>query len=383
MPFEKVLLLMSENDRAAIACLRSLDEKVQIIPSFNNKSIFNSLIVPENLRRNITYYNSNNEEDFINSLIQIKKKHGSFKVFLFGDQTSYWLLTNKKRLLSYNIYVKGPETEAYTTMLNKKNFLEISSEYGMLIPKTINYIEVMNKKFEKKFVIKPKESTENERILDDPMLIENKKSFQYLKSLDLDFDNHILQEYVYGPSVYYMSLYNNGDKIIDFTQKNIAQQPGGKSVIKAIPSEIPEYIKEKVDALMRDFNWTGPMMIEFKLMDDKYYNIECNPRLWGPLQLAIDNGINFANAMYEPSNYKNKNDYKAEKEVGYLWKTGYLLGFLYKITTKTNFQRYNVNKEFIFKDVWFRKGTRLYSIIEFPLTIIKILKNRLFKKVDN
>jgi predicted ATP-grasp superfamily ATP-dependent carboligase len=53
--------------------------------------------------------------------------------------------------------------------------------------------------------------------------------------------------------------------------------------------------------LLRDFDWQGIAMVEFK-RDDKSgapYMMEINGRLWGSLQPAIDAGVDFPNLLVQ------------------------------------------------------------------------------------
>lgn len=376
----KVLLLMNENNRAAVACMRSLKNKnLKLITAYNKKSIINKAISMNMQNVILEKYTSETEKSFIDSIIQIQKRNGELKVFLFGDQVSYWLIRNKKYLNSKKVFFDSPTLDSYTRMLNKGSFLELIKEYEINEPERLETNYIMNTNFSRKFVIKPKSNTgETQSILKSPLLIENETAFKKLKNRDIDFKEHIIQEYVEGPSYYYTAIYSEGNKLMDFSQKNIAQQPGGKSVIKAIPINLPVKTVNNIDNMMSYLNWNGPMMIELKKNKKEFLAIECNPRLWGPLQLAVDNGIDYPIVMYNLHNKEVKT--KQKNKTGYVWITGYLLGILYKIKTRTNFQIFrNDNKNIKYKDIWFRKDTGIFAILELPHTVYSIIQSLIAK----
>ncbi|MEJ2544102.1 MAG: hypothetical protein P8Y99_08540 [Calditrichaceae bacterium] len=131
---------------------------------------------------------------------------------------------------------------------------------------------------------------------------------------------------------------------------------------------MPDELISKIDKLFKTLKWKGVMMFEFKKgIDGKFYAIECNPRFWGPLQLSLDNGVNFTKSLI----YNKKFSEPETAKQSYIWLAGYLHGLLIKIQTKTHFQKYHsLSGYHMIKDVWFRKDTFLYFFIE-PIYILK------------
>ena len=79
-------------------------------------------------------------------------------------------------------------------------------------------------------------------------------------------------------------------------------------------------------------------MFELKqdLSSGRYYAIECNPRLWGPSMLCIDNGLDIFSPLcfLPPKNLGNP-----DKIAGYLWTSGYIEGF-YRIEDEEPFSEF-------------------------------------------
>ncbi|MHA6261268.1 hypothetical protein ACXYMX_15490 [Sporosarcina sp. CAU 1771] len=374
---KKILILANENERAAVSCLRSLEHAdVDIYIAFSERRIKNYITFKSYISKDIYYYSNKSKDQFINSLLNIQKRIGDFFLFNFGDSITRWSIEERKKLALNGVDIKSPNLSSFDLMLNKHSFIECCLKYQLDVPLEIAAEIYLKNNFKDKFVIKAKlnEETYDDSILKSPLLIENKKSWIRLKNKKINIEKHFVQEYIEGPSIYYCALYSSGYKVTHFVQKNVVQQPGGKSVIKAVPSQLPERIIDRIDNMMLDMDWEGIMMIEFKELNGKFYAIECNPRLWGPLQLAIDNGIDFPSSIVDnntqPKSINDTNDY------GYLWMNGFLLGVLYMFQTKTKFQihSHKQNKKLIYKDVWVRRDTFLYSILEFPIMLLERIK---------
>ncbi|PKM58432.1 MAG: hypothetical protein CVU98_01135 [Firmicutes bacterium HGW-Firmicutes-3] len=374
-----ILLLANENERAAITCLRSLERhSLSVHLAFSNKSFINLLIFKNYINKSHSYYNKSSEEEFLQSLISIKNEIGDYLVFPFGDQLSYWLVKNNELLKNQGIIVNGPKLDAFNTMLDKKCFLDYANKHGISIPKEIDIKKILSGNFKSKFVIKSNENSKDDsNVIKAPVLIENNKSFRKLIEKKLTLEKHFVQEYLDGPSIYYCAYYKNGVNILFFSQITVCQQPGGKSVIKAIPYNLSTKIIEKIDGMMFELDWSGPMMIELKKNKSDYYAIECNPRLWGPLQLALDNGVDFPSCLAGINIVKEKTN-----NIGFIWRTGYLIGLLYKIQTNTKFQKnkYDMGKKIKYRDIWFLKDTYVYGVMEFFIIVFDLVRKKLRRK---
>ena len=102
------------------------------------------------------------------------------------------------------------------------------------------------------------------------------------------------QEFVAGQSFYLLYYFAKSGEVVSFSQKNLAQQPGGKSIIAAEPAAIHlSAASRPYEEMFRDLGFTGLVMVEvIEDKDGNFVMIEANPRFWGPSQLFVDNGIN-------------------------------------------------------------------------------------------
>ncbi len=371
----KVLVLI-ENSRAAIAELRSLkkmeDMEVHLAVS---RKVFTDKIRYHKYIDSANYYSYGDIKNIIVFLEKLVEKIGSFMVLPNGEDVLREIVKSKRQLKELQIGISIPDENTYRLFSDKLTFAKVCNEFGIRTP---HEEEVGSKHFDQKFVIKPKQLSNEPYVLATPLLIENEKSFKKFKSLRLDLSKHFVQGLIEGPSYYYCAAYEHGKKRAFFIQKNLHQQPNGKSIIKAIPFSLPDNIIDSIDKMMEEYHWEGVMMFELKecTKTGALFAIECNPRFWGPLQLAQDNDVDFVRVLVDPD-YKRLNP--VSKKVGYIWRAGYFHGLFLKLKTKTSFQKFiGEDKEINYKDIWGRNDTLLYFIMEPFIILMKEIRGRIF-----
>jgi len=112
----------------------------------------------------------------------------------------------------------------------------------------------------------------------------------------------LIQQRITGPGFGISVLLWDGELRAAFAHRRIREKPpsGGVSVLReSIPLDTG--LLSKCVDLLRDFNWQGVAMVEFKL-DDRSGTpclMEINGRFWGSLQLAIDAGVDFPNLLVQ------------------------------------------------------------------------------------
>jgi predicted ATP-grasp superfamily ATP-dependent carboligase len=110
----------------------------------------------------------------------------------------------------------------------------------------------------------------------------------------------LVQQRVMGAGIGVFILLWDGEVRAAFAHRRIREKPpsGGVSVLSESVALDPDLLARSV-ALLRDFDWQGVAMVEYKL-DEKTgepYLMEVNGRFWGSLQLAIDAGVDFPNLL--------------------------------------------------------------------------------------
>jgi len=126
-----------------------------------------------------------------------------------------------------------------------------------------------------------------------PVLIEEETQLEQFKH-DYDASQWMAQEYILGNSYYLLFYIKKSGEVFRFSQKNLIQQSGGRSIIAAEGSNIhTEKFVRKYENTFKKIGFYGLVMIEVMKKRDMYYAIEANPRFWGPSQLFVDCGVGF------------------------------------------------------------------------------------------
>jgi len=368
----RVLILGEASRRTIIGAIRLFQPLPEVELLFGCQSqTFSQKIFLRNFKRVIpVHLEFKPDRRFIDSLIGLSQKRGGFVILPTDEVYIRLILENRDELFNYGITIRCPGIEQYELVSNKKSFVELCAKYGIQTPPWVDFPDL----FQEPFVMKPQSSARQSNVLTFPFLVENPKSFQLLLQQKLDLGLHFCQKYIDGPGYYYCAFYEHGVKKLAFTQVNTCQQPNGKSVIKAQPAQIPETLREKIDFLFADLRWDGVMMFEVKihLKTGSFYAIECNPRIWGPIQLCLDNGYDF----FSPLIHVPSTQVPLSPPVyGYLWLNGYLAGWLTRLHTKTRFQVFDVpSKGIRFRSVWFRKDTWLFFLVETGYLLLDCIK---------
>jgi len=131
----------------------------------------------------------------------------------------------------------------------------------------------------------------------------------------------IIQEYIRGVGVGYSVYAKNGEILVGFGHKRLAEHPitGGSSVYREAHFE--RRTRDLAQKILRATQWTGFAMFEFKLTEEnELYVIEVNPRIWGSINQGLQNGYNY----FEP--ILGKSEFRADQKV--LYKT-YLSPLVY------------------------------------------------------
>jgi predicted ATP-grasp superfamily ATP-dependent carboligase len=110
----------------------------------------------------------------------------------------------------------------------------------------------------------------------------------------------MLQERVSGPGLGVFVCYDRGRLVALFAHRRLREKPpwGGVSVLCESVAVAP-LARDCAERLMRELNWHGVAMVEFKRDDRDGLPklMEINGRFWGSLQLAIDAGVDFPSIL--------------------------------------------------------------------------------------
>ena len=236
-------------------------------------------------------------EHFRSWVEDLSRQYGYQRIIILPS-TEYlnrFLLEHRDSIEAENCIIPLVDGRLYRTISDKLSFAKLCQSYGLDIPKEFNYIPECLP-----FVAKPRTyfSAQGSQLL--PQLINNKYDLEKFCGEE-ETSDYFFQQFVYGRSLYLLAyISQRGVDDILFSQENLMQQARGGSIVLAKQSNFhhDEVAKRYVN-MLRDQKFFGLIMVEVRLdkFNGRYYMIEANPRLWGPLQFSVDNNVDLFGAM--------------------------------------------------------------------------------------
>lgn len=326
MKISKYILIFSGyNQRAVIAFLRTLEKNnitnYLIFACSRDDTIFKTIYADK------VYAVRKNKQldlDEIRQLIFSAKEKKEFDTFLIPPSTealNRFLLDHMSLLSSLGLENVLVDKNLYETISDKEKFSRLCVSYGMTVPEEIAFPP----KFKKKFVAKPKTYFSGDGKAYAPVLITTADEYNHFIEVYQQNDFYY-QQFLEGKSIYLLYYITKSKKVYSFSQENLMQQPGGKSVLCAKTSTYHHTaIADVYKNMLLQVGYHGFVMIELRITADNDYMIEANPRFWGPSQLFVDSGYNFFEIFLKEYGFLNDIDPEEPKvEVFYYWSGGFL-----------------------------------------------------------
>ena len=318
-----LIIFSGFNQRAVIAILRNLKknkiEEYRIIACGKNDPIINTAYSEK------IFYIRNHQELVKTELYPVMKKivdvSGSKKVIIVPS-TEYlnrFIVENRDEIENLGVTIPLVDNEMYSKISDKRSFYELCKENGLKVPKIVS----LSKEYRYRYVAKPVKyiSQSNQRLI--PLIVDSEeKHLDFLQNYNQsDFD---IQEYVDGESIYLLYYLSKTGGNYSFSQRNLVQQPFGKSMVVSIAwNTHKENIANEYIDLFRQMGFYGFIMVELRKKNGEYYMIEANPRMWGPSQLYVDAGVPFIEAFLVDYGEMDKiPDYAITDNTTYFWSGG-------------------------------------------------------------
>ncbi|MCC3862837.1 DUF1698 domain-containing protein [Terrisporobacter petrolearius] len=282
-----ILIFSGYNQRAVISFCRVCHQ--YNIP-YKMVSAFNDTIQHTTYKRNIVYKRKNSSFDLelFKNIREIIDDYNEIVILPSSEYINRFILKNRTTLENMGFEIPLVEQNLYNLISDKYSFGELCIKNGINIPREINSKDV--EQFP--IVVKPKKYFCRNKKIISPIIIKDKSELEEALN-KIDLADIYIQEFVQGESYYLLYYFSQNAKVVSFSQKNILQQDGGKSIIAARTSKIHlEDIGNKFINLFENISYKGLVMVELKKYNNKFYMIEANPRLWGPSQLFIDSNVN-------------------------------------------------------------------------------------------
>lgn len=174
----------------------------------------------------------------------------------------------------------------YRLFSDKEKLLAAAVTVGLEIPAAVEQLS----ESQIPFVLKPRveSGAHGQRIY--PLLVRNVAEYSE-HAVSYDAKRYLIQRYIDGQSFYYV-YFRNDAGVVALFQRNIVQQAAGKSMVAAELVRCPDAdTNQRLRVLLEQHEYCGFIMFEVMESAGRHFLIEANPRLWGPMQLALENGF--------------------------------------------------------------------------------------------
>jgi predicted ATP-grasp superfamily ATP-dependent carboligase len=183
--------------------------------------------------------------------------------------------------------------ESFQQLDNKYKLARRASDLGIRFPKTFSFHGEVS---DFPVIMKPSISSAAKGV----RLVRNKRELDCLRSRigEERGQHYLLQRYIRGTGVGFSVFCSHGVIRAACGHKRLAEFPvnGGSSTVRS--TFFHPDMKVIAEKLIRDADWTGLAMFEFKLADNNdLWLIEVNPRVWGSINQAIQTGVNFPSLL--------------------------------------------------------------------------------------
>ncbi len=317
-----LLIFSGYNQRAVVAFLRCLEKNrikdYGIVACSSEDPILGTSYLKK--VKTIRKKRELDKTEIFSILKEQRKQNDSVVVVPSTEALDRFLIEYRSELDEIGITIPIVNKKLYEKVSNKIEFYELCKQYRFLVPP----VKEIGKEYFGAYVAKPNkyQSMAGEKL--NPVLV--KSSSEHQEFIDkYNLDDFSIQEFISGESYYLLYYLSKSGKDYAYSQRNCAQQPGGKSMIAAIEASIyHEKISKEYVSMLREIGYFGFIMIELRKSDAGYYMIEANPRLWGPTQLYVDAGIPLIEAfLYDVGAIKKvPKSQDSEKKAFYYWSGG-------------------------------------------------------------
>lgn len=289
MGAEKAFLVFSGgNDRAVLAFLRALGQcgrrAVIVARTLNDR------ILSTSYRRDVVYVRESHGLDlpvFTACLDRAREAAGgkALVVLPSSEYFNAFLLEHRPLVEAMGCEIPLVDARIYGLLTNKDSASAYFASRGISVPREI----VNSTECVPPVVAKPRNNISPDGSSLYPHLLMDARQMAAFHTRH-DASSYFFQEYLQGESLYLLFYVPRcGGEAFVWSQRNLLQQPNGKSMLWAEPADLhrSELATGLIDAL-REAGFWGLGMIELIRTSDRDVFIEMNPRIWGPMQLVVD-----------------------------------------------------------------------------------------------
>ena len=301
------ILVLGNNERSVLTTVRSLDNDGHNIDVFG---ISESSITAHSKSVRMYYFLNTDVVDELHKYIIGLLSNNTYDLLIPCTDVFCLLVESRRARYQDYVVIALPKNGLYERASDKNLLVDIASELNILAPDTILIrkggviSENMNGNIKFPLYAKPRKSvlihngrlqvTQVRKIYDNNQL--KRYLHDYIDRVDL-----LLQDSVpgVGNSAYIFAV---DGKILSITgQLRLHEPKGGGGSSYRVTCELDEYLHSASKALVERYEWTGPMMIEYKYDSEAqvFYIMEINARVWGSLPLTVNSGHDIPKYIYE------------------------------------------------------------------------------------
>ncbi|SFU20317.1 Predicted ATP-dependent carboligase, ATP-grasp superfamily [Kosakonia arachidis] len=313
------VIFSGANERAIVACCRYFME---------NNIPFSIIARPTKDKILLTTYKKNvarfraldtlNAEDMLAQIVALRHSLPDKRLIFIptADSVNRVILLHRAKFNAAGLTITLCDANLYSTLSDKSTFNALAQSFAITIPESLNTL------CENKLPVVAKPMTEFSTINDKKLYPQLLFTPEHLAAFKQSYarENFFYQRYIDGQS-FYLLLFMDKSETKVLWQRNILQQAEGKSIIAAEICACPDpHFESSAIKMLKSTGFSGFIMIEIMQEKGISYLIEANPRLWGPFQLAIDNGFN-PQWLSLSGNYPDSR----QRKCSYFWLNGLLL----------------------------------------------------------
>ncbi|MGH8040542.1 MAG: hypothetical protein ACREPN_00680 [Rudaea sp.] len=288
-PTEKSFLVFSGgNDRAVLGFLRALrlcGERASIVARTRNDKILRT-----RFRADVNWIRDSHDLtlDIFKQCLQHVREAVGQRGLLVLPSTEYFntfLLQNRSEIERMGCEIPLVDASIYNLLTGKRTATDFFGTADIAVPRELS----ASTDLQPPLVAKPLHNVSDAGRSLYPQLLETHSQVAAFRASN-DIGEYFFQEYVRGENLYLLFfLARDGKCDLIWSQRNILQQPNGKSMLLA---ERADFHRSTTAARMveglRAVGFWGLGMIEVIRTARGDIFIEMNPRIWGPVQFCLD-----------------------------------------------------------------------------------------------
>lgn len=278
------------NDRAVLAFLRALEACGQT-PRIIARTRSDQLLRTRHARH-VAWIRDTPELDLdiFSRCIDAARSAGGSRELVVLPSSEYFnafLLRHRSTIEAMGCVIPLPDAGIYAALTNKQSAAALFASQGFALPAEI----ASPSHASLPLVAKPKRNFGPSGGSLYPRLLSTPAELDAFLA-EPEASEFFFQEHVFGQSHYLLFHISRSGGHTAWSQRNLLQQPGGKSMLWAERSSFhdTELAARSIDFL-RGIGFTGLGMIEVICDANRTAFIEMNPRIWGPIQFCQDQNV--------------------------------------------------------------------------------------------